>query len=318
MNRVAVIVAAHNSARTIARAVRSALAEPEVAEVIVVDDASTDRTVEAARAADDSTGRLFILAQSTNRGPAAARNVAIASANSPIVAILDADDYFLPGRLTELLKLNGWDLIGDNIAFVSDAEGAGAGLQLTRTRESPEQVSLSKFIIGNLARFGKSRRELGFIKPLIRRDWFTECGLRYDEQLRLGEDYALYAEMLASGARFLLTRSCGYVAVIRQDSLAANHRISDLENLLSFDRRLQRSVSLSRDEQIALRAHERQLEIKIHVRRLGEQRRKSIWAAVAAAFRRLELIPDLCLMLLSQRFNRLRKLKASQVRYLLD
>jgi succinoglycan biosynthesis protein ExoU len=318
VTRVAVIVAAHNSARTIRRAVRSALAESETAEVIVVDDASTDGTVEAARAADDGTGRLSIHTQSINRGPAAARNVAIASAHSPIVAILDADDYFLPGRLSELLKPRGWDLIGDNIAFVSDADGAGAEVSLAPTREPPRQVSLSQFINGNLARAGRSRRELGFTKPLIRRDWFTERGFRYDEQLRLGEDYALYVEMLAAGARFLLTRSCGYVAVVRQNSLAAKHGISDLENLLGFDRRLERSASLNRDEKIALRAHERQLEIKIHVRRLGEKRRKSTPAAFAAAISRLELIPGVCLMLLRQKLNSHSKVTGTKVRYLLD
>lgn len=286
--------------------------------MIVVDDASTDRTAEAARAADDGTGRLSIRSQSVNRGPAAARNRAIASAGSPIVAILDADDYFLPGRLSELLKLSEWDLIGDNIAFVSDVDGAPAEVQLAPTREPPQHVSLSEFITGNLARVGRSRRELGFIKPLIRRDWFTERGFRYDERLRLGEDYALYAEMLAAGARFLLTRSCGYVAVVRQDSLAAKHSASDLENLLAFDRRLGKTASLSRDEKIALRAHGRQLEIKIHVRRLGEQRRKSIPAAVAAAIGRFELIPGLCLMLLRQKLNARWKVTGTKVRYLLD
>lgn len=318
MTEVAVIVAAHNSAATIGRAVRSALAERETAEVIVVDDASTDGTAEAARAADDGTGRLTIRSQSINCGPAAARNLAIASADSPIVAILDADDYFLPGRLSELLKLSEWDLLGDNIAFVSDVDGAPAEVQLAPTREPPQHVSLSEFITGNLARVGRSRRELGFIKPLIRRDWFAGRGFRYDERLRLGEDYALYAEMLAAGARFLLTRSCGYVGVVRQDSLAAKHSASDLENLLAFDRRLQRSASLNRNEEIALRAHERQLEIKIHVRRLGEQRRKSIPAAVAAAIGRFELIPGLCLMLLRQKLNARWKVTGTKVRYLLD
>src|SRR3712207_5774339 len=104
--------------------------------------------------------------------------------------------------------------------------------------------------------------------------------------------------MLGAGARFLVARSCGYVAVVRQGSLAAKHVLSDLENLLSFDRRLRTTVRLSREEDIALRAHERQLEIRVHVRRLGEQRRRSIPAALAAALRRFDLIPHVCSILL--------------------
>jgi succinoglycan biosynthesis protein ExoU len=318
VKRVAVIIAAHNAAATIARAVRSALAEPETAEVIVVDDASTDGTAEAARTADDGTSRLSILTQPVNRGPAAARNVAIASANSPIVAILDSDDFFLCGRLSELLKVGEWDLIGDNVTFVSDPDGAGAELQLVRRGWIPRQVSFSEFITGNLAHFGRPRRELGFIKPLIRREWFAERQFHYDERLRLGEDYALYAQMLASGARFLLSPSCGYVALIRQDSLAANHAVTDLENLLAFDHQLQRSARLSRDERAALRAHQRQLEAKIQIRRLGALRRKSAWAAVGAALAHPRLVPDVLLLLLSQRLSGLRKLRASEVRYLME
>jgi succinoglycan biosynthesis protein ExoU len=70
---VAVVIAAHEAGKFIGRAVRSALAEPEVAEVFVVDDASTDDTVAATHAADDGSGRLVVLQQPANLGPGAAR-----------------------------------------------------------------------------------------------------------------------------------------------------------------------------------------------------------------------------------------------------
>ncbi len=50
MHQVSVIIAALNSARTIGRAVVSALAQPETVEVLFVDDGSTDETAAAARA----------------------------------------------------------------------------------------------------------------------------------------------------------------------------------------------------------------------------------------------------------------------------
>ena len=55
---VCVIIAAKNAEETIGRAVRSALSEPETAEVIVIDDGSDDRTMAEAASADDGTGRL--------------------------------------------------------------------------------------------------------------------------------------------------------------------------------------------------------------------------------------------------------------------
>jgi succinoglycan biosynthesis protein ExoU len=46
--QAAIVIAAYNAEATIARAIRSALAQPEVGEVCVVDDASTDATSEVA------------------------------------------------------------------------------------------------------------------------------------------------------------------------------------------------------------------------------------------------------------------------------
>lgn len=91
---VCIIIAAKNAADTIARAIASALAEPEATEVVVIDDGSTDDTAAAARGADDGTGRLNIVRFDENRGPAAARNHAISISRSPLLGILDADDFF--------------------------------------------------------------------------------------------------------------------------------------------------------------------------------------------------------------------------------
>jgi succinoglycan biosynthesis protein ExoU len=68
---VTVVIAAWRAAATIGRAVGSALAQPEAAEVIVVDDASADgeATLSAARAVDDGSGRLKVFALDRNADP---------------------------------------------------------------------------------------------------------------------------------------------------------------------------------------------------------------------------------------------------------
>ena len=73
---ICVVIAARNAAGTIAAAISSALREPEVGEVIVVDDASTDDTPRAVTRADDGSGRLSMIRFDQNRGPAHARNAA--------------------------------------------------------------------------------------------------------------------------------------------------------------------------------------------------------------------------------------------------
>ncbi|MCS0627729.1 glycosyltransferase family 2 protein [Telluria mixta] len=73
-------------------------------EVIVVDDCSSDGTVEALRAAHFPFP-VLVVAQATNQGPAAARNAGILKASGRYVAFLDSDDVWLPEKLEQQLAL---------------------------------------------------------------------------------------------------------------------------------------------------------------------------------------------------------------------
>ena len=315
MGQIAVIIAARNASLTIARAIRSALAEQEVAEVIVVDDGSTDDTENSALEADDGTGRLAILRRRQNLGPAAARNLAIDQARASIIAVLDADDYILPGRFNALLKIRGWDLIADNILFVPEDAVGLAPLSFQPASKPPATITLATFIEGNVSKVGRSRGELGFAKPLIRRQWLLEHKIAYDQSLRLGEDYALYARLLEAGARFLISNGCGYVATIRSNSLAADHQTADLEALLRFDRNLSASPLLTRLDRSALRRHLRQLEIKVHHRKVLDLKRKGIARAFVAAIGRPSLIPQLAFAIARDKLRKDNG-EACEVRYL--
>ncbi|MBD9651495.1 glycosyltransferase family 2 protein [Ensifer sp. ENS09] len=254
---VCVIIAAKNAEATIARAVASALAEPETAEVIVVDDGSNDRTVAAARSADDHRGRLTIARFESNRGPSAARNHAIAISRSPVLAILDADDFFLPGRLGRLLTEDEWDFIADNIAFMGEAAATGVAPRVDDFPPRPRLLSLIDFVEGNISRPGVKRGEIGFLKPLMRRRFLDEHGIRYQEALRLGEDYDLYLRALAKGARYKVIQSCGYAAIVRGNSLSGSHRTEDLKRLYEADRVVLAANDLDGEAAAAVRRHER-------------------------------------------------------------
>jgi succinoglycan biosynthesis protein ExoU len=255
---VAVIITARNAAVTIGDAVASALDQPEVGEVVVVDDASSDDTGAAALTAAGVDPRLILLRQETNVGPAAARNLAIARSTAPYIAILDADDYFLPDRFAPLFAETGWDLIADNIAFVPDT--MPGRLDPTRLPDVPGDstpLDLAAFVRGNTARNGLQRGELGFLKPVIRRSILPTVGPIYDPALWLGEDYDLYARLLLTGARFRLTQRIGYAARVRAGSLSGQHRTGDLLALLQATARHMPSDDPAATA--AIRAHRRQL-----------------------------------------------------------
>ncbi|MDG2520299.1 glycosyltransferase [Caulobacter segnis] len=249
---VGVVIAAYRAADTIGAAVASALAEPEVGQVVVVDDASGDDTPAAALAADDGSGRLTVLRQAVNQGPACARNRALAVLTTPWVCVLDSDDYFLPGRTARLLALTeGQDLVADALIKVT----SGAAPPALSTTTQAEQINLEAFVRGNVSRQGRDRQELGFIKPLMRMAFLRRHALTYDDSLRLGEDYAFYAAALAHGAQLLLTGPQGYVAVTRPDSLSGRHSEEDLRRLRDCDRDIAAVRPLSRAESAALDAH---------------------------------------------------------------
>ncbi|MCI1017034.1 glycosyltransferase [Microbacterium sp. C5A9] len=102
MPRLSVIVPAYNAADTIASAIRSTVrALPRDAEVVVLDDGSTDGTADAARAVDDQ--RIRVLSR-PNRGVAATLNDLLDATDSEFVARMDADDIVLPGRFRRQLR----------------------------------------------------------------------------------------------------------------------------------------------------------------------------------------------------------------------
>ena len=90
---VSVIVAAHNEERYLGRCLRSLLAqrfERNRYDVIVIDDASTDRTSAVLATFGDS---ITVLRNETNLGLPASLNRAITSTHSKFIVRVDADDY---------------------------------------------------------------------------------------------------------------------------------------------------------------------------------------------------------------------------------
>ncbi len=304
---VTVIIAAYNCAATIARAVASALAEPEVAEVMVVDDASTDSTIAAAKTADDGSARLKILIQHQNAGPAAARNRAIAQSAAPWITVLDSDDFFLPGRIRGLLAYaEHADMVADDMWQVSEHDIDGARrLLLGESLQSPQTVGFEEFVLSNVTRAGHNRRELGFIKPLMRRSFLDAHTIRYCESMRLGEDFELYARALALGARLLLVPAQGYVSVVRKDSLSGRHSETDLLRLRDCNTDLMALPNLSASAKDALHRHYLSADCRYQWRMLILAVKQRNARAALAAFLRPYPVPlYLCKQLAQQVYLR--------------
>jgi glycosyltransferase involved in cell wall biosynthesis len=98
---VSVIMPARNAAATIAQSLQSVLDQDCLAEIIVIDDGSTDGTADVAIRLNDT--RIKVV-QGPCTGISAALNVGFQAATGDFVARCDADDTFLPARLETQVK----------------------------------------------------------------------------------------------------------------------------------------------------------------------------------------------------------------------
>jgi glycosyltransferase involved in cell wall biosynthesis len=96
---ISIIIPCYQAASTLPRALRSCLIQQEAAQIIVVDDGSSDRVLDVARRYAQADARVELLRMPVNGGVARARNWAAMYASQELLAFLDADDEYLPGAL---------------------------------------------------------------------------------------------------------------------------------------------------------------------------------------------------------------------------
>jgi glycosyltransferase involved in cell wall biosynthesis len=101
---VSVIMPIYNEAATVNKIIPIVLAQPIVAELIAIDDCSTDQTWEHLNALQKYDTRLIVHRHQTNRGKGAALRTGFAVAISPIVLIQDADLEYDPAEYEKLIR----------------------------------------------------------------------------------------------------------------------------------------------------------------------------------------------------------------------
>jgi succinoglycan biosynthesis protein ExoO len=181
--------------------------------------------------------RVVVLRSARNQGPGAARNEAIAAARGEWIAILDADDRFLEGRLSRLVeraRREAADVVLDNLMVIEEGHAP-------RPMFSPAQLAriarldLSGFVRGNQP--FSSGFTLGYTKPVLRRALVEEARLSYDPALRIGEDFIFLADALAAGARCVVDPAPGYLYARATSSTSARLSVGHVEAMAAADRR---------------------------------------------------------------------------------
>jgi succinoglycan biosynthesis protein ExoO len=258
---IAVIMANYNGARFIAPAIESVLRQTLASwELIVVDDASSDNSVAIAERVAAGDPRIKIVTQKVNRGPAAARNRALALVTARWMAIVDSDDLIPPERLQYLLqraRIAGATIIADNLLEFSSRARPRPFLPAWM-REETGWVSLDAFI-GSNCLYARTP-PLGYLKPMIRMEVVRELGLRYDETLRIGEDYYFFVRLMMHGYRMLLEPASFYFYRKHEESISHRLRASDIVALIHAEERFNETAPhFSPRVQAALKRRQRSL-----------------------------------------------------------
>jgi glycosyltransferase involved in cell wall biosynthesis len=100
MLSISVIIPVYNAVQFLEKSVQSALQFDEVKEILLIEDQSTDNSLEICRklSTENSRIKLFQHIDKGNHGAGASRNLGIEKTTGDFIAFLDADDYYLPNR----------------------------------------------------------------------------------------------------------------------------------------------------------------------------------------------------------------------------
>jgi succinoglycan biosynthesis protein ExoO len=198
---VSVVIPVFNSAATLERAVRSVLAQTlATLELIIVDDGSADGSLAIAQGLALADVRVTVVALPRNGGKARAMNHAASIARGTWIAVLDADDCYLPTRLATLVEAGTSrqvDLVADNQLHSDDATGL-IHRQAFAAPDAGRAVGLADFIAHARP---TADFDFGILKPMIRRDFLIRHGLAYHPEARLAEDFYFLMEFFAAGGR---------------------------------------------------------------------------------------------------------------------
>lgn len=198
--QVSVYLPTRNRLSLLQRAVDSVLAQdyPNL-ELLVVDDASSDGTIEYLEARAVADHRLRVLRNHDNLGACRSRNAAIAAARGEFVTGLDDDDYFEPGHVTSLMKC--WSKRGSDkvVALYPDTRvigSDGAHRTLKRRAMVTQRALVASNAIGNQI-FAK------------RAEWLGVGG--FSDDLPAWQDLECWYRMLAEGRVAQCTGESTYV-----------------------------------------------------------------------------------------------------------
>jgi glycosyltransferase involved in cell wall biosynthesis len=205
-----VVIPLYNKESFVSHAIESVLMQTFTDfELIVVDDASTDKSVQFAESFPDS--RLRVVHHPHNKGLSAARNTGIANATSTFITFLDADDYWKPGFLQAMQNLTAQYPAAGIFAsgYLEEKHGKLIAPKVNLKLLPGQQTLIEDFFQANLY-----QPIYWFGSVVVKKEVFAQVG-GFDTAITFGEDTDFN---IRANTHFRLAYLNSPLAVYRMDS----------------------------------------------------------------------------------------------------
>ncbi|MBU7583279.1 MAG: glycosyltransferase family 2 protein [Nostoc sp. TH1S01] len=223
---ISVVVPTFNRANLLPRAISSILQQTfSNFELIIVDDGSTDNTVEVVKEFTDP--RIIFLPLGKNYGGSYARNQGIKAASTELIAFLDSDDEWLPEKLA--LQIKQLQEADDPLATVIYCLGYECA---EGQKKIPSLVLHEGDVFNHLLR--------GWLPPttslfMVKRSALLEVN-GFDESLPSFQDYDLWLSLSAANNHFLAVNQPLIIRYFHDQQIRGN-LIAKLKGLEIFNKK---------------------------------------------------------------------------------
>jgi glycosyltransferase involved in cell wall biosynthesis len=238
---ISVIIPTYNRKQQVGAAVESALSQNVASlEVLVIDDASTDGTLEELRSLGDP--RVRVLSNNHCNGPAGARNCGMAAATGDLIALLDSDDLYLPGHLPAAAAVfarePAVDLVFGRATYVQAGNVVpymGPNLErklclIGQQRDAGQYIAFDGYLFDDLLDLGCFFN----LSTVVFRRSIVDASYFMDEQLSCGEDWE-YWQRLSARFHFAFLKDQQIVYHLHDTNLSHSESAERTERNLQAD-----------------------------------------------------------------------------------
>ncbi len=216
---VSIIIPTYNRRRSLLRAARSALHQTITKEIIIIDDGSTDNTIDLLKKLSSKHKEIKFLLNEKNLGSGVSRNIGIQEAKGEFIAFLDSDDIY-PDKnsLQRMYNL----CIKNNVSVCGSLRKLKIFRKIIKTedfrkecREHPE---------GPVLDYREHQQDYDFTSYIFRRELLLQNSIQFPEYRRY-QDVPFLVNSLLKAGKFCIAPVCGYrYSISKENTVIYNDR----------------------------------------------------------------------------------------------